>query len=331
MCLCSDLLYIISVDITAFLCTEGDDTLGFSGSLHHILKPVGITAYQRRMGLGEEPQLGCKIILHGGMLDGTDMILGDIHEDPNVKCDLIHPVILQGLGGDLHGKEVDMTVYRIPEMPHQLYGFRCGDVGFLQGHAVIGIDGGDDRTFRFLPGSQIIVQDRLQIVSGGGLALGSGDARQVKLGRGRTEIQICQERHGSPDVRHQDGRDRHIVIEGLADIADSTAGLRIRQIFLTESGSLADEQRSGGDILGVEGESGDDGILDLGELSLDQKVCFPKTPCIGFQCVFFHGSLLTVIAFKIPVLIEVILPHPEQTVETVVALQEYGVHIFSVL
>ena len=122
----------------------------------------------------------------------------------------------------------------------------------------------------------------------------------MQLGGRSAEEKVCQEGHGPSDVGHQHGRDIHIVVQRLADIADSSAFGGIRQIFLAESGTLADEEGTRGNLFGIIGQAADDGVLDLGELSLDQKVRLTQTAGIGFKRVLFHGlGLLTIVFFEI--------------------------------
>ncbi|ETJ02385.1 MAG: hypothetical protein Q605_AUC00991G0003 [Actinomyces urogenitalis DORA_12] len=50
----------------------------------------------------DELTLAEEVILKGGVLDETDVVLTDVEEDPHVKGEAEDPLELVGLGGDLH-------------------------------------------------------------------------------------------------------------------------------------------------------------------------------------------------------------------------------------
>lgn len=65
------------------------------------------------------------------------------------------------------------AAHRVGKVPLEIQGLRRGEVGLEALRAVVGVDGGDDAALRPALLRQILIQDILQIIGGGGLALGA--------------------------------------------------------------------------------------------------------------------------------------------------------------
>ena len=198
---------------------EGDD--GAAPLLSGLEHPLGVVAVQIHAGdagLGEDLQLGGEIVLKVRVLDGGDVVGADVQKAGSGKVGTQGAVILQRLAGHLHGHIAQAVVPGVGKVPLKLQGLRGGEVGLELLCAVIGVDGGDDaRGGAALP-RQILVQNILQVIGGGRLALGPGDANDVQITGGVAVVQVGQGGDGLPHVRHLDTGQVHLGIGLQADI-----------------------------------------------------------------------------------------------------------------
>ena len=104
------------------------------------------------------------------------MVQADVQEAGGGEAGAQGAVVLQRLAGHLHGEVGDAGRHRVGKVPLEIQGLRRGEVGLEALRAVVGVDGGDDAALRPALLRQILIQDILQIIGGGGLALGAGDA-----------------------------------------------------------------------------------------------------------------------------------------------------------
>ncbi len=78
---------------------------------------------------GEEAKLGCKIVLHIGMLKPSDMILRKVGKNAIVKLAARHPVKFEPLGGYLQHRRVGPLLLHFLKHLLKIIGFRGGPPG----------------------------------------------------------------------------------------------------------------------------------------------------------------------------------------------------------
>ena len=128
------------------------------------------------------------------------MILGQIGEDAHRVADAIHPVQRQRVGGDLHHH---MGAARIPHPGKELLDLKGLRRGPLRGehlaadHVLVGAD-------QAHLGPRRLLQNRLEQVGGGGLAVGAGDGHHGHIVRRMAEVVGAHHRQGPAGVRHLD-------------------------------------------------------------------------------------------------------------------------------
>ena len=107
------------------------------------------------------------------------MVLGQVGEDPHGEADACHPLEKQCVGGYLHHHMGAARVRHAAEKALELKGFRGGTLSgddLVPDHVLVGAD----QAHLGAPG---LLQDILEQVSGGGLAIGAGDAHHHHGGR----------------------------------------------------------------------------------------------------------------------------------------------------
>ncbi len=233
---------------------EGDD--GPARGPGRFQHPVGVVAVQVdavHRPLPEDAQLGGEVVLEVRVLDGGDVILPDVQKAGGGEVGAQGTVVLQGLAGHLHGQVVDAAGGGVGEVPLEVHRVGGGDVGLEPLYPVIGVDGGDHGGLR--PAQALLqpVQNVLEIVGGGGFALGARDADDLQLPRGVVIEQVGQGGDGRAHVIHRDAGKVHLRIGGGAHIGDGPPVLGRLQKLPLEVGPLADEQGAGDDLPGVVG------------------------------------------------------------------------------
>ena len=94
--------------------------------------------------LAKNPQLGGKVILPGGVLQGGDVVAADVQEGRHVQVQADDAVVLEGLAGDLHDQVVQVAVARVGDVAPQVAGLGRGVDALRALDAVEGLDGADD-------------------------------------------------------------------------------------------------------------------------------------------------------------------------------------------
>ena len=201
---------------------EGDDAgAALPGRFQH---PVGVVAVQVHAGgggLGEDAELGGKVVLKVRVLDGRDMVHADVQEHSGGKLHVLHPVVFQRLAGDLHAQVPDAGRHGVGKVPLQLQGFGGGQVGLELLHAVIRLDAADDAAGRLLLGGQVLVKNILEVVGGGRFALRAGHAHHAQLGGGVVVIEIRQVGHSQTHVADLDAGQVYLVVLLLGQVDES--------------------------------------------------------------------------------------------------------------
>ena len=221
--------------------------------------PLGVVAVQvdhRRPGLGENAQLRGEVVLKIRVLHRADVVLPDVEEHRARQVHPVHPVVLQGLAGDLHGHITAPGPRRVEQVPLEVQGLGGGELGGAALHAVVGDDGGEKGGLVEPPGGLPVVQDAPEEVGRGGLALGAGDAGDGQLSRGVAPGKVGQQGHGGADVGDLDAGGTGAGVGPLADIGSRPLPKGLQQVFLLEGRPLAQEEGAGDHHLGIAGDHG---------------------------------------------------------------------------
>ena len=147
--------------------------------------------------LQKEAGLDGKVVIQVPVV--IQVVLAQVGEDPDVEGGPVHPVQVQGMGGDFHADVADALSAHGPQEPLQVQGFRGGHrgrPGLLPGAVIDGAD----HSHR-VPGA---AQDGLQQVGGAGLAVGAGDAHQGQLPAGVAVKGGGEMGQGQPRLVHPD-------------------------------------------------------------------------------------------------------------------------------
>ena len=201
----------------------------------------------------EDTQLRGEIVLEVRVFDGGDVVLPDVQEAGGGEVGAQGAVVLQGLAGHLHGQVADAAGRRVGKVPLEIHCIGGGDVGLEPLHPVVGVDGGDHSGLRPAQALLQSVQNVLEVVGGGGFALGARDADDLQLSRGVVIEQVGQGGDGCAHVIHRDAGQVHLRIGGGAHIGDGPPVLGRLQKLPLEVGPLAEEQGAGDDFPGVVG------------------------------------------------------------------------------
>ena len=233
---------------------EGVDRLAAGpGGLQH---PVGVVAVQidaADPGLGENAELGGEVVLKVRVLDGRNVVLADVQKAGGGEVGAQGAVVLQSLAGHLHGQVLHPRGNSVGEVALEVQRLGGGEVGLELLHPVVGVDGGDHAGGGLPLPFHVLVQNILQVVGGGGLALGAGDADDLQLSRGVVIEQVGQRSDGQAHVRHQNAGQVHLGIGGQADIGHGAFVLGHLQKLSLEVGALAEKQGAGDHLPGVVG------------------------------------------------------------------------------
>ena len=140
---------------------EGDEPGGAGGGLQHPAGLVGVQVDHCQAGVLEDAQLGGEVVLKIRVLDGGDVVVADVQEHGGGELHAHHPVILQGLGGDLHGQVVQPRRGGVGQMALQVQGLGGGEVRLEAFYPVVGVDGADDPALGPLFARLILVKNIL--------------------------------------------------------------------------------------------------------------------------------------------------------------------------
>ncbi|MPM33171.1 hypothetical protein SDC9_79740 [bioreactor metagenome] len=145
----------------------------------------------------KENGLCVAVVLHG--LVKIQVVLGQIRKDPHVVSDTVDPALVQRVGRGLHHH---MGAARIQHPAKQLMQLKALRRGPLRGqdlradHVLVGADQTHLRPCRLL-------QNSLQQIRGGGLAVGAGDGGHDHMLRRMTEPVGAQHSQRPPGLLHQ--------------------------------------------------------------------------------------------------------------------------------
>ena len=144
----------------------------------------------------EQDGLGVTVGLHG--LVEVQVVLGQVRKDAHSVMDAVHPVQEQGVGGGLHHHMGAAARAHLGQQSLQFKGFRGGALrgeDLLADHVLVGADESH-------LGPQGLLQDGLEQVGGGGLAVGAGDGHHGHRVRGVAVEIGAHHRQGAAGIRH---------------------------------------------------------------------------------------------------------------------------------
>jgi hypothetical protein len=127
------------------------------------------------------------------VLDGGDVVVADVQEHGGGELHAHHPVILQGLGGDLHGQVVQPRRGGVGQMALQVQGLGGGEVRLEAFYPVVGVNGADDPALGPRFARLILVKNILQVIRGGTFPFCTGDAHHMELAGGVVVVEIGQQ------------------------------------------------------------------------------------------------------------------------------------------
>ena len=128
-------------------------------------------ARRRSPGPLEQRLLGGEVGLHGAVK--IQVVARQIGENGGMEMQPVNPAQRQRVRGNFHGGVRAAGALQLREQPHQVQRFRRGIHGRQHAPRQMILDGADQRR-----GVARRPQHRIDQVRGGGLAVGSGDARQ---------------------------------------------------------------------------------------------------------------------------------------------------------
>ena len=152
------------------------------------------------------------------------MVLGEVRKAAGGKAHPFQPVQGDGVGGNLHHHVVGPLVRHHPQGFVQVDGVRRGQAGFDQLFPDAAADGADQAAFKAEG-----LQDPLDQVAGGGLALGAGQADDFHLPVGVAVKLSGGQGHGDPAVLNDqlgDGNPLHRMLhhQGAGPFFDGLPG-----------------------------------------------------------------------------------------------------------
>ena len=237
----------------------GEGEHGLAGLPGGLQDPAGVVAVQIDAvypRLGEDLQLGGKIVLKIRVLHWGDVVVADVEEAGGGEAGAQGAVVLQGLAGYLHGEVLQPRVGGVGQVALEVQRLRGGEVGLKALHPVIGVDGGDHAGLPSplpgLPG----VQDGFQVVGGGGLSLGPGETHHLQPPGWMAVAQVGQQGHGPSQIGEPQAGERAVGIDGLAGVEEGPPFPGGLQKFLPEMGALTEKQGPGDHVPGVAGDQG---------------------------------------------------------------------------
>ena len=219
--------------------------LAVAGMLKHRVELVGVKVHHRNARLVKNAQLAAKVICKVGVLHGANVIAPNIEEARDVQAQVNHAVVLERLARYLHHQVRQAGVRGVAHVAPQVGGFRCRVHALELLHAVERLDRAQDRRARLGAAG---VQDLLQHVAHGRLALGARDAHHVDVavrvaprrggghGHGAAQVACNKLRHAG---RHGGKLVRARVVAQVGDAAGLEGGRKVRRL---ERGPLAHEE-----------------------------------------------------------------------------------------
>ena len=171
----------------------------FAGSIFHQPPSPGVVGvHHAGVAVSEQDGLGVAVSLHS--LVEIQVVLGQVRKDAHGVMDTVHPVQVQGMGGCLHHHMGTAPIPHLGQKPLQFKRFRSSPLrgkGLLPDHVLVGTD-------QAHLGPQSLLQDGLEQIGGGGLAVGSGDGHHGH-GIGGMAIKVsAHHRQGMAGIRHPD-------------------------------------------------------------------------------------------------------------------------------
>ena len=237
------------------------------------------------ISLVENFQLGGEIVLKIGMLYGRNVVAADVEETGGGEVGIQGAVILQRLAEHLHGDEGNPRRDGVGKMAVQFQRFGGGQMGLKAIHAVVGVDGGDHAALTLVLLLEVLVQNVLEVVGGGGFSLGTGDADHIQLLGRLVVVQVGQPRQTQAHILHQNTGKIHLGIGRFRDIGNGTLFLGLSQIVSLEVRTLTVKQGAGNNFPGIVGNQIDHGVgIEAGQLPGQQPLFF-QHGAVGSQII----------------------------------------------
>ena len=177
------------------LCIE---VLPTCGVLQQPLCPGIVGVADAHVAVLEQDGLGVAVGFHG--LVEIQVVLGQVGENAHRVVDTVHPIQRQSVGGCLHHHMGAAGRAHPGKQLLELQGLRCGT---LSGHHLVAdqiLVGADQAHL----GPQLLFQDGLEQIGGGGLAVGAGDGHHGHAVCRMAVIVGGHHRQGPAGVLHQD-------------------------------------------------------------------------------------------------------------------------------
>ena len=168
------------------------------GMGHEPLRPGVIGVVNAGVAVLEQQRLGVAVGLHSLM--EIQVVLGEVGEDAHGIVHAVHPVQGQGVGGDLHDHVGAAALPHLGKQPLELKGLRRGALrgdDLVADHILVRAD-----EAHLGPG--LLLQNGLEEIGGGGLAVGAGDAHHGHGVRRMAEEVGAHHRQGPAGIRHLD-------------------------------------------------------------------------------------------------------------------------------
>ena len=220
------------------------------------LRPGVVGVADAHLAVLEQDGLGVAVGLHG--LVEVQVVLGEIGEDAHGEADAVHPLQKQGVGGGLHHHVGAAGGAHPGEQLLELQGLRRGALRgdrLAADHVLVGADEAH-------LGPRLLLQDGLQQIGGGGLAVGAGDGHHGHVVRRMAVPVGGHHRQGLAGVRHLDIGDGGILRRPLAHHRRGARRRGPADIGVTVGGKAGHGHEH------VPGRRGPGVIADMGDLRL---------------------------------------------------------------
>ena len=207
--------------------------------------------------LAEDPEFGGEVILPSRMLDGGNMVIADIQKCRHIELHIQNPIVLESLGGYLHGHIVKTRFPGVGKMFLQFNGLGGRHAGGMASLSVLRQDRGYQSRGPAAPALLINIENSLEEKGRRRFALGSRDADQTEGLPGSVIAEAGAVGHGSAHIADPNPWQVDPFIGLLAQIEGGPSLFGHPQKVLPKSGSLADKECARNDFSGVTGDQGD--------------------------------------------------------------------------
>ena len=214
------------------LCLLGVGELAAGGMGHEPGGPGVVGIIDAGVAPAEQLRLRVAVVFHG--LVEIQVVLGQIGEHAHGVVDAVDPVQRQGMGGDLHNNVGAAGIPHAGKQALELEGLRRGALGghhLAADHVLVGADEAHLGACRLL-------QNGLEQIGGGGLAVGAGDTHHGH-GVGGVAIEVGAQ-HG----------------QGPAAVFRAHPGNALFRSALTQHRRRAGRDGLGDEVVSVHGKAG---------------------------------------------------------------------------